>query len=92
MVAVPGGWMPRRDDRRPIASAIDGRQASASTLGYAFIEAGLRQAPVLASGEQETRLNLAEILAGRKTDYPDIHVDTLLLSGPPRDTVCHGVG
>jgi nucleotide-binding universal stress UspA family protein len=41
----------------------------------------------LSSGEQDTRLNLAEILAGWKADYPDIDVDTLLLAGPPRDTV-----
>jgi nucleotide-binding universal stress UspA family protein len=97
IVAVPRGWMLRRDDRRPIAVAIDGRHASSSTLGYAFTEASLREAPVLvvhsaplaelATGEQDTRLNLAEILAGWKTDYPDINVDTLLLSGPPRDTV-----
>jgi nucleotide-binding universal stress UspA family protein len=97
VVAVPRGWMQRRDERRPIAVAIDGRRASSSTLGYAFTEASLRQASVLvvhsaslaelASGEQNSRLNLAEILAGWKTDYPDINVDTLLLSGPPRDTV-----
>ena len=41
----------------------------------------------LDSGEQNTRLNLAEILAGWKADYPDIEVDTLLLAGSPRDTV-----
>ena len=97
VVAVPRGWMQRRVERRPIAVAIDGRRASSSTLGYAFTEASLREAPVLvvhsaplaelATGEQDTRLNLAEILAGWKTDYPDINVDTLLLSGPPRDTV-----
>ena len=97
IVAVPRGWLPLRDDRRPVAVAIDGHHASSSTLGHAFIEASLREAPVLvvhsaplvelASGEQDTRLNLAEILAGWKTDYPDIDVDTLLLSGPPRDTV-----
>ena len=36
---------------------------------------------------QDTRLNLAEILSGWKADYPDVEVDTLLLAGPPRDTV-----
>jgi hypothetical protein len=41
----------------------------------------------LASGEQNTRLNLAEILASWKTDNPDIEVETLLLAGAPRDTV-----
>jgi nucleotide-binding universal stress UspA family protein len=96
VVAVPRGWTPRRSDQRPIAVAIDGRHASSSTLGYAFIEASLREAPVLVvhsaplaetSGQQDTRLNLAEILAGWKADYPDINVDSLLLSGPPRDTV-----
>jgi nucleotide-binding universal stress UspA family protein len=89
--------MPRRDDRRPIAAAIDGRHTSSSTLAHAFIEASLCDAPVLVvhsaplaeltSDEQEARLNLAEILAGWRTDYPDVNVDTLLLSGPPRDTV-----
>jgi nucleotide-binding universal stress UspA family protein len=97
VVAVPRGWTPHPSDQRPIAVAIDGRHASASTLGYAFIEASLREVPVLvvhsaplaelASREQDIRLNLAEILAGWKTDYPDINVDCLLLSGPPRDTV-----
>jgi nucleotide-binding universal stress UspA family protein len=41
----------------------------------------------LAVGEQGTRLNLAEILAGWKADYPDIDVETFLLAGPPRDSV-----
>jgi nucleotide-binding universal stress UspA family protein len=57
----------------------------------------LRQAPVLVvhsaplaeltDREQATRLNVAEILASWKADYPDVDVDTLLLAGPPRDTV-----
>jgi nucleotide-binding universal stress UspA family protein len=97
VVAVPRGWMPRVGDRRPVVVAIDGRHPSTSTLGYAFAEASLRQAPLLVihavplaeldSGEQDTRLNLAEILAGWKADYPDIDVDTMLLAGSPRDTV-----
>jgi nucleotide-binding universal stress UspA family protein len=97
VVAVPRGWTARADDRRPIAVAVDGQHPSSSTLGYAFTEASLRRAPVLvvhsapladlASGEQDSRLNLAEILAGWKADYPDIDVDTLLLAGSPRDTV-----
>jgi nucleotide-binding universal stress UspA family protein len=97
VVAVPRGWAARAEDRRPIAVAVDGLHASSSTLGFAFTEASLHQAPVLvvhsaalaelASGEQNTRLNLAEILTGWKTDHPDINVDTLLLAGAPRDTV-----
>jgi nucleotide-binding universal stress UspA family protein len=97
VVAVPRGWTARADDRRPIAVAVDGLHPSSSTLGFAFTEASLRQVAVLvvhsaplaelASGEQATRLNLAEILAGWKADYPDVDVYTLLLAGPPRDTV-----
>jgi nucleotide-binding universal stress UspA family protein len=97
VVAVPRRWTAQADDRRPIAVAVDGQHSSSSTLGYAFTAASLRQVPVLvvhsaplaelASGEQDTRLNLAEILAGWKADYPDIDVDTMLLAGPPRDTV-----
>jgi nucleotide-binding universal stress UspA family protein len=97
VVAVPRSWTTQHDDRRPIAVAIDGRHPSHSTLGYAFTEASLRQAPVLVlhsapladlpDREQATRLNLAEILASWKADYPDVDVDTLLLAGPPRDTV-----
>jgi nucleotide-binding universal stress UspA family protein len=96
-VAVPRGWTARADDRRAIAVAVDGLHPSSSTLGFAFAEASLRRVPVLvvhspplaelASGEQNTRLNLAEILAGWKTDNPDIVVYTLLLAGSPRDTV-----
>jgi nucleotide-binding universal stress UspA family protein len=77
--------------------AVDGLHPSSSTLGFAFTEASLRQVPVLvvhsaplaelSSSEQDTRLNLAEILAGWKADNPDIDVDTLLLAGAPRDTV-----
>jgi nucleotide-binding universal stress UspA family protein len=97
VVAVPRGWTARVDDRRLIAVAIDGQHPSSNTLGFAFTEASLRQVPVLvvhsapldelAFGEQDTRLNLAEILAGWKADYPDIEVNTLLLAGSPRDTV-----
>jgi nucleotide-binding universal stress UspA family protein len=97
VVAVPRGWTARADDRRPIAVAVDGLHPSSSTLGFAFTEASLRQVPVLvvhsaplaelSSSEQDTRLNLAEILAGWKADYPDIDVGTLLLAGAPRDTV-----
>jgi nucleotide-binding universal stress UspA family protein len=97
VVAVPRGWISRTDDRRPIAVAIDGRHPSRTTLGYAFTEASLRQAPVLvvhsaplaqlADDEQDTMLNVAEILASWKADYPDVDVNTLLLAGPPRETV-----
>jgi nucleotide-binding universal stress UspA family protein len=97
VVAVPRGWTARPHDQRPIAVAIDGRHPSLSTLGYAFTEASLRQVPVLvvhsaplaelADGEQNTRLNVAEILASWKADYPDVAVDSSLLAGPPRDTV-----
>lgn len=97
LVAVPRGWTPWASDRRPVAVAIDGRHASSSTLGYAFTEASMRRVPILvvhsaplaelSSGKQDARLNLAEILAGWKADYPDIEVATLLLAGSPRDTV-----
>lgn len=97
VVAVPRGWTSPANDRRPIAVAIDGEHSSSSTLGFAFTEAGLRQVPVmvvhsaplseLTSGEQDARVNLAEILAGWKADYPDIVVETFLLAGPPRETV-----
>ncbi len=97
VVAVPRDWAARADDRRPIAVAVDGLHPSSSTLDFAFTEASLHQVPVLvvhsaplaelSSAEQDTRLNLAEILAGWKTDNPDIDVDTLLLPGAPRDTV-----
>jgi nucleotide-binding universal stress UspA family protein len=97
VAAVPRGWTTRPHDRRPIAVAIDGRHPSQSTLGYAFSEASLRQAPVLVvhsaplaeltDRQQATRLNVAEILASWKADYPDVDVDTLLLAGPPRYTV-----
>jgi nucleotide-binding universal stress UspA family protein len=97
VVAAPRGWTARGDDRRPIAVAVDGLHPSSSTLGFAFTEASLRQVAVLvvhsaplaelSASEQDTRLNLAEILAGWKADYPDIDVDTLLLAGAPRDTV-----
>ena len=30
---------------------------------------------------------MAEILASWKADYPDVAVESLLLAGPPRDTV-----
>lgn len=39
------------------------------------------------SGEQDTTLNLAEILAGWRGNNPDVDVQTLLLTGPPRDVV-----
>ncbi len=97
VVAVPRDWTVRHNDRRPVAVAIDGRHPSSSTLDYAFTEASLRRVPVLvvhtaplaelSPGEQDTRVNLAEILAGWKADYPDIDVGTLLLAGSPRDTV-----
>lgn len=97
IVAVPRGWSPVSDDRRPIAVAIDGLHSSSSTLGFAFAEGSLRQVAILVvhsaplsemeSGEQDTRLNLAEILAGWRGDNPDVDVQTLLLTGPPRDVL-----
>jgi nucleotide-binding universal stress UspA family protein len=97
VVAVPRGWGTPAVDRRPVAVAIDGHHPSSSTLDFAFNEASLRQVPVLVvhstplsdltSDEQNTRLNLAEILASWKADYPDTDVETFLLAGPPRDTV-----
>jgi nucleotide-binding universal stress UspA family protein len=97
VVAVPRGWTARGDDRRPIAVAVDGLHTSSSSLGFAFAAASLRRVPVLvvhsvppaelSSSEQDTRLNLAELLAGWKADYPDIDADSLLLAGAPRDTV-----
>jgi hypothetical protein len=74
--AVPRGWRQRADDRRHIAVAIDMTHPSTGTLGDVFTDASLRQVPLLvlhaaplaelASGEQDPRLNLAEILAGSK--------------------------
>ena len=97
VVAVPRGWTSPANDRRPIAVAIDGQHSSSSTIGFAFAEASLRQVSVvvvhsaplseLTIGEQDARLNLAEILAGWKADYPDIVVEAFLLAGPPRETV-----
>jgi hypothetical protein len=97
VVAVPRGWKQPADDRRPITVAIDGKHPSSSTLGYAFTEVSLRHVPLLvvqaaplaelASGDQDTRLNLAEIHAGWKADYPDISLETFLLPGRPLDTV-----
>jgi nucleotide-binding universal stress UspA family protein len=97
VVAVPRGWAAPGDDRRAIAVAIDGRHSSSNTLGFAFTEASLHQvslvvvhsAPLseLVIAEQDTKLNLAEILAGWKADYPDTVVETFLLAGPPRETV-----
>jgi nucleotide-binding universal stress UspA family protein len=97
VVAVPRGWTQPADDRRPITVAIDGKHPSSSTLGYAFTEVSLRHVPLLvvhaaplaelASGDQDTRLNLAEIYAGWKADYPDISVEIFLLPGRPLDTV-----
>jgi nucleotide-binding universal stress UspA family protein len=97
VVAVPRGWTQPADDRRPITVAIDGkhplaapsdmpslRQASARSYYMVVHSAPLSE---LALGEQDTRLNLAEILAGWKADYPDIAVETFVLPRPPRDTV-----
>jgi hypothetical protein len=79
IVAVPRGWSPVSDDRRPIAVAIDGLHSSSSTLGFAFAEGSLRQVAILVvhsaplsemeSGEQDTRLNLADFgwLEGRQS-------------------------
>ena len=101
VVAVPRGWTTRPHDQRPIAVAIDGRHPSRSTLGYAFIEASLRQVPVLvvhsaplaelADGEQNTRLNLAEILpAGRQTIPTSL--STPCCSPVPRQHSRRGIG
>lgn len=80
VVAVPRGWTPQAADRRPIAVAIDGQHPSLSTLGFAFGEASLRRVPILVihsaplaeltDGDQDTRLNLAEILAGWRPTIP----------------------
>jgi nucleotide-binding universal stress UspA family protein len=98
-----GFLLPRLSEKAEMT--VLGQDHPALDLGYAFIEASLREAPALvmhsaavwsatrhgsprcraplaelASGEQDTRLNLAEILAGWKTDYPDINVDSLTLT------------
>ena len=88
VVAVPRGWTQPADDRRPITVAIDGKHPSSSSLRHVPLLV-VHAAPLaeLASGDQDTRLNLAEIHAGWKADYPDISVETFLLPGRPLDTV-----
>ena len=102
VVAVPRDWTVRHNDRRPVAVAIDGRHPSSSTLDYAFTEASLRRVPVLvvhtaplaelSPGEQDTRVNLAEILAGWKADYPDIDVGTLAARRFTSRHCCDSIG
>ena len=97
VVAVPRGWTARADDRRPIAAAVDGLHPSSTTLGFAFTEASLRQArywwctrhrwPNWRQASRTPGSIWPRSWPGWKTDYPDIDVETLLLSGAPRDTV-----
>lgn len=83
--------------RTPVVVALDGETDAASALRVAFDEAERRGLMVLAlhaepltsltsQAEDDTR-DLAEILAGWKSDHPDIPVRTLVCPAEPSDLI-----
>lgn len=96
LVVVPSE--PRlRDKQSPVVVALDGETDAHSALEIAFDEAERRQAMVLAlhaaplaslrSGHADDERDLAEILAGRKADHPDLPVRAVVSAADPSDLI-----
>jgi nucleotide-binding universal stress UspA family protein len=84
-----------------VVVALDATSAAEAALQFGFEEAALRQARLVAlhasppdltgadalrESEAERR-TLAEMLAGWKADFPEVSVQTVVLSGEPQDLI-----
>jgi nucleotide-binding universal stress UspA family protein len=93
VVVVPTTWRQDLVQQGPVVIALAGRSAAAEALTLAFEEAVLRQVSMIAlhampvgaspdDVEAEER-NLAELLAGYRSDYPDVAVSVSTVVGDP---------
>jgi nucleotide-binding universal stress UspA family protein len=91
-------------DAAPIVLAVDGSAVGEAAVEFAFAEAALRKAAILAvhawlpdhappgTGVESAERLLAEALAGFAERYPDVVVRYEVLSGEPRETLIEASG
>jgi len=81
--------------RNGIVVGIDASPSSRPVLEFAYREAALRDLPLLvldclpepATGVDEERLALAEVMAGMSEKYPEVHVTTRVTKASPREAL-----
>ncbi|MFG1664953.1 universal stress protein [Streptomyces sp. Y7] len=86
-------------DTGRVVLAVDGSPMGERAVTFAFAEAALRKAPILAvhawlpdyapagTGVESVERLLAQALAGHTEKYPDVVVSQQVLSGEPRETL-----
>ncbi|MGW4170293.1 universal stress protein [Streptomyces chartreusis] len=86
-------------DAGPVVVAVDGSPKGERAVEFAFAEAALRKAEILAvhawlpdyapagTGVESAERLLAQALAGHAEKYPDVVVGQQVLSGEPRETL-----
>lgn len=97
VVTVPAYYHRDAHPRAPVVVALDGTAAADLVLKLAFDEAAFRQVPLLVlhatpdstspSRQDELEVDLAEILAGWKSDRPEVVVQTVVLAGEAEDRI-----
>ena len=89
VVTVPHGWDSNAATRGPVVVAIDGKSSSHAALLYAFRAADDRRADLVVlhaaptgeakQGLADQDIDVAEVLAGWRSEYPDVAVTTSIV-------------
>jgi nucleotide-binding universal stress UspA family protein len=95
VVLVPPPQLPEPRDDGAVVVGVDGSAASEAAVAYAYEEAALHGAPLVAvevrrvhgrgraGFPERARLDLAEVLAGWHEKYPQVEVEQRILTGDP---------
>jgi nucleotide-binding universal stress UspA family protein len=96
VVVVPPSWRRRAQDARPVVVAMDGEVSTTDALTYAFEQAALLGAEVVAlhavpeasgGGSEAAGRNIAELLAAAGAAHPGTPARVVTVRGEPRHVI-----